>query len=155
MLLIFEFNQMIVDVDVKATREYYKRTDMINNCSCSGCRNYREHMKQCNEKIKDFFSRIGIDNMNYITEIIPLDVFRDEYEKEQCIAYTGFYHVVGRIIEKKTKYEQEWIKIDTNFAAIVHDDIDLLPDGFPKPYLQVDISAYIPWVLDEQNEYII
>lgn len=154
--MLFEFNQMIVDIDVEATRKYYKQAEMINDCSCSGCRNYRQNMEQCNNNIKEFFSSLGIDNMNFITEIIPLDVSRDEYDKEHCIAYTGFYHIVGRIIEnKKTKHEQEWIKLDTNFAVIVHDDIDFLPDGFPKPYLQVDISVYVPWVLDEHNEYII
>ena len=70
--MIFEINKMVVDIDVKATRNYYTQVDRLNDCTCSGCVNYRQYTKECNNKIKDFFSGIGIDDLNFITEIIPL-----------------------------------------------------------------------------------
>lgn len=159
--MIFEINQIVVDIDVEATRNYYAQVDRINDCSCSGCVNYRQYTKECNNKIKDFFSGIGIDDMNFITEIIPLDVTCDAYEQDHCIDYMGFYHIKGEIIENKQSslgqqeiIQDKWEKIDENFYVTIHNDISLLPDGFPTPYLQLEIFAHFPWVIDEENTYI-
>lgn len=158
--MIFEINQVVVDINVEATRSYYAQVDRINDCSCSGCVNYRQYTKECNNKIKDFFTGIGIDDMNFITEIIPLDVTRDVYEQDHCIDYMGFYHVKGEIIENKKSLSQQeciqdkWEKIDENFYVTIHNEITLLPDGFPTPCLQVEIFAHFPWVADEENTYV-
>ena len=37
----------------------------------------------------------------------------------------------------------------------IHNEIDLLPDGFPTPSLQVEIFAHFPWVIEEENEYVV
>ena len=162
LILIFEINQILVDIDVEATRNYYAQVDRMNDCSCSGCVNYRQYANECNNKIKYFFSGIGIDNLNFITEIIPLDVSSDTYEQDHCIDYMGFYHIKGEIIENKQSFSSEqeciqdkWEKIDENFYVTIHDEIALLPDGFPAPHLQLEIFAHIPWALDEENTYVV
>ncbi len=159
--MIFEINKMVVDIDVEATRNYYTQVDRLNDCSCSGCVNYRKYTKECNNKIKDFFSGIGIDDMNYIAEIIPLDVTCDAYEQDYCIDYMGFYHVKGEIIENKQSslgqqeiIQDKWEKIDEKFYVTIHNEIALLPSGFPTPCLQVEIFAHFPWVIDEENTYV-
>jgi len=158
--LVFEINQMVVDINVEATRNYYAQVDRINDCTCSGCVNYRQYTKECNDRIKDFFSKIGIDDMNCITEIIPMDVSCDAYEQDHCIDYMGFYHVKGEIIENKKSLSQQeciqenWKKIDENFYVTIHNEISLLPDGFPAPCLQVEIFAHFPWIVDEENTYV-
>ena len=53
--MIFEINQIVVDIDVEATRNYYAQEDRMNDCSCDGCVNYRQYTKECNNKIKEFF----------------------------------------------------------------------------------------------------
>ncbi len=161
LILIFEINQVVVNIDVEATRNYYAQVDRINDCSCSGCVNYRQYTKERNDKIKDFFSGIGIDDMNFITEIIPLDVSSDAYEQDHCIDYMGFYHVKGEIIEDKQSslsqqecIQDNWEKIDENFYVTIHNEIALLPDGFPTPCLQLEIFAHFPWIADEENTYV-
>ena len=57
LILIFEINQIVVDIDVEATRTYYTQVDRLNDCSCDGCVNYRQYTKERNNKIKDFFYR--------------------------------------------------------------------------------------------------
>ncbi|MBE7021110.1 MAG: hypothetical protein E7411_06740 [Ruminococcaceae bacterium] len=160
--MIFEINQIVVDIDVEATRSYYTQVDRLNDCSCSGCVNYRQYTKECNNKIKDFFSGIGIDDMNFITEITPLDVTCDAYEQDHCIDYMGFYHIKGEIIENKQSplsqqeciIQDNWEKIDENFYVTIHNEISFLPDGFPTPCLQLGIFAHFPWVIEEENTYI-
>ncbi len=151
--MLFEFKNVSVDIDVKETRDYYSKNNSVNNCSCSGCRNYRQYIENCESEIKDFFVSLGIDDMNCITEIIPFDVERERYEKDHRMLYMGFYHVKGQII--KTNSDQDEIKITEKFNIEISDEISMLPDGFPKPCLQINFSAYIPWVLDEENEYIV
>ncbi len=155
--MLFEFEKQTVNIDVEATRNYYKEKKPINDCSCPGCRNYRQYIKeQCSNKIKEFFAEIGIDDMNCITEIIPLGAYRDDYEKDNCLNYMGFYHVKGEIIEsQRDKYYERWTAITESFHVSIHDEIALLPDGFPTPCVQAEIKAYIPWVLNEENEYIV
>ena len=80
--MIFEINQIVVDIDVEATRNYYAQEDRMNDCSCDGCVNYRQYTKECNNKIKEFFSRIGIDDMNFITRISTLGASSETYEKD-------------------------------------------------------------------------
>ena len=159
--MIFEINKIVVDIDVEATRDYYAQADRLNDCSCSGCVNYRQYTKECNNKIKDFFSGIGIDDMNFITEIIPLYVSRDAYEQDDCIDYMGFYHIKGEIIKNKQSslgqkeiIQDKWEKIDEKFYVTIHNEIALLPNGFPTPCLQVGIFAHFPWVVDEENTYV-
>ena len=73
----------------------------------------------------------------------------------------GFYHVKGKIIENKQSFSQQesiqdtWKKIDENFYVTIQNEISLLPDGFPTPCLQVEIFAHFPWVLDEENTYVV
>lgn len=161
LLLVFEINQMVVDINVEATRNYYTQENRMNDCSCSGCINYRQNTKGCNDKIKGFFSKIGIDDMNYITEIIPMDVSCDSYEQDHCIDYMGFYHVKGEIIEnknplsKRESIQDKWEKLDENFYVTIHNKISLMPDEFPTPCLQVEIFAHFPWIVDEENTYVV
>ena len=61
---------------------------------------------------------------------------------------------------KNPQFEPERfsLRITDQFALFLYyhtNQAELLPDGFPRPVLQIEIDAYIPWLLESPNEYLI
>lgn len=69
--MVFTFGEYLADIDVEATRNYYRGKATENDCPCPGCVNFRKYADVCDEKIKRAFSELGIDSMKYVYEIIP------------------------------------------------------------------------------------
>ena len=100
--MLFEFGEFLVDIDVEATRNYYRTNMTEDDCICAGCVNFRKFADGCDARIKQVFSDIGIDNMKYVYEIIPYDESAEDYEKEGGNLYGGFFPVVGRVLNGET-----------------------------------------------------
>lgn len=153
--MTFVFGKVTADIDADATRLFYKSGNYINDCSCAGCCNFRAYAAGFDEKIKSVLSAFGIDDPNFIAEIIPFDTSAQEYEKRGGLVYGGFYHAVGKTGGEKFKFEETAAKLTDNFEIFLSPDISLLPEGFPRPAVQIEIFAHIPWVIPEENTYII
>lgn len=157
--MIFEFPKFTLDIDVEKTRTYYNTADFVSeSCSCSGCRNYEQAVDLLPEKIISFFSQFGIE-MKKIRE-----VYVNRTNADDTVFYGGFYHVCGKIIKGKSawvavgKNTKHWkdkmaYAVTDDFKVSFGNDCSLLDENFPLPAIQVDISADMPWVLDEQNDY--
>ncbi|MGN1032530.1 MAG: hypothetical protein ACI4PU_03645 [Intestinibacter sp.] len=143
--MIFEFGPYKVDIDIDATRAYYS-VDDVNSCICHGCKNYRKYADECNPIIKEFFKKIGIEDLKYIAEITPFNT-----EEDGRVFYGGFYHLCGRVIESTC--ECIMYKITDNFEIWFSEECDLLADDFPEPSIQLNIAARIPWIIEEKNDY--
>ena len=153
--MLFNFGKTIAEIDVDRTREYYSNHGYINDCTCMGCKNYRKYTQECSPEISEYFRSFGIDNMNFIAEIIPFDMSRSEYIKRGGLHYSGFYHVVGKILTPHDfEPNDNSIKITDNFEISICDKPDLLSENFPKPALQIDIYAFIPWIVPDENIYL-
>ncbi len=68
-------------------------------------------------------------------------------QEQTQVDYIGFYHLVGRIIEKAER--KDYTPLDDKRAVAFTDKNDLLSKDFPQPAIQLDFDAWIPWVLDE------
>lgn len=138
-----------LSVDVGRTREYYAAHPLPwVTCTCGGCRNFVEAVKLLPDEVKTFFDRLGVD---------------PEKPAETCW-YPGaktesngdaWYHLCGTILERVEPEENqlfgEWLDVSENFRAAFRPECDILPEDFPQPCFQMDVTFQLPWVLEEEN----
>lgn len=151
----FTFGEYIAEIDVAATREYY-RNDSKNNCECFGCENFRKFAEECPEEIKQTFSELGIDDMKRVLEIIPYDCDQADYEKNGGNLYGGFFPVVGKVLgDAPLIPENSTRRVTDTFEFYLSDSVSIKPDDFPEPALQIEIYARIPWLIEAENDYVV
>lgn len=167
--MIIKMAGYVIEVDVEKTREYYLSKDSVNDCTCTGCQNYRRYTEVCDDKIRTWFQQFGIDDLKYIAEILPYNT-----EEDGRVFYGGFYHVCGKITkdtEKKNDITMEekqeksdgiqyfppglpGIILDKDYyEAFFSQSCLMLASDFPRPALQIEIFARIPWLIEAVNDY--
>ncbi|MCR5120909.1 MAG: hypothetical protein K6B74_00655 [Ruminococcus sp.] len=134
-------------------------------------------MKLFPAEVKDFFYAAGISDMRVISEIIPLATLDNG-----LLLYGDFFHIVGRMenaskiileipccerrtdssgnnvfvktgTKTQTVSETAFKELTDSFEIMFTDKTALVPENFPKPLLQLEIKAHIPWIIDEENTY--
>lgn len=151
----FSFGEYTVEIDVAATREFYSREIPENDCVCSGCENFRKFAEECPEEIKNAFAELGIDNIKQVAEIIPYDCEKADYEKNGGNLYGGFFPVIGKVVGAGTIIPNKSTRqITDRFEFFLWGHCANF-DYFPKPTLQIDINAWIPWLIAKENEYVV
>ena len=147
----------VADVDVEATRAFYSRVKPHNDCDCAGCRNFRKWAENAPPAVGILLREIGIDDVDYAS-VSPCGAFREKYEKDGRILYTGLYHVVGRNVDgEANRFAMTGgSTMLTEAFSISLDEGPLLdvPVGLPEPILQIGFRASIPWLLDETSIYV-
>ncbi|MCM1523753.1 MAG: hypothetical protein NC120_04770 [Ruminococcus sp.] len=157
------FSGCKIEIDREKTAEFYRTAPVLSeNCQCAYCRNYEKAADILSDAIQDFFKSVGVDIKK------PAEVYHNCKTGDNAADYGGFYHLCGRIL----KGEDIWKRISdpsdkTTVCAmetdLMHkagdgflvgftDNICLLEDNFPRPVIQMEISAVIPWTLDEAQE---
>lgn len=141
-----EFHEWLVEVDVQKTRAFYStRPTWSETCECTYCKNFVMvcHYERLPKWLSSLLQSLGIDPS------------RDEGEIWQYVdnekgthSYGGFYHVVGRILKENPNF-QEWSAGD-NIHIKFTNKLDLISQGFPRPAIQVEFLANIPWLLPEE-----
>ncbi len=150
----FAFGEYIAEIDVAATREYY-RNDTEIDCKCGGCTNFRKFTEGCSEEIKKAFSELGIDNMKCVLEIIPSYCTKAEYEKNGGNLYEGFFPVVGKVLgDASLSPEKSTRRVTDKFEFYLADG-GFKPDDFPKPTFLIWFEAWIPWLIEAENDYVV
>ena len=157
--MIVEFEHYRLDIDVERTRQFYKTAPLSSaTCSCSGCRNYEKAIDLLPQAVLSFFEKLGIE-MKKIREVCVHCVNADD-----AIFYGGFYHLCGKLLEGESAWiplnenlfrfdEDKLFRITNDFGVSFQNDCDLLESDFPLPAIQLEISADMPWVLSERNDY--
>lgn len=152
----------ILEIDREKTRNYYSRERNISEgCVCDGCQNYELATEHFEEEVSQLFETLGVDIKK------PTEVYVN-YSKNNVLSYGGFYHICGEIMKgespwvnaSKTKdtmvnhlLDENMINISYNFKIAFQEECSLLSKSFPKPAIQMEIEAHIPWVLKKENTY--
>lgn len=153
--MLFDFGKFRVDVDVESTKAFYLMhgKTVLEDCGCVNCRNYYEAISQVSDKVKSFFSSIGIDPQKS-----PEATWW--YTDGNRVAYYSLtFHVVGTIVNAVDIYRpvgdnsfeqilENYYEIDKGFKIGFTSKSVLLEKDFPKPCIQLEIDAHLPWVID-------
>lgn len=135
----------VLKIDVEKTKEYYDSITVEEGCDCDYCKNYIKNCKTFSQEVLDFYTMLGIDPQKE-GEFMEFETDTDEH------LYMGFYHLVGEIIKKPSK--KKWddlniIRVD-NMKFTFTDELDLVPEDFPKPVIQLEFEVVLPWLLEEK-----
>ena len=153
--MIFDFGNFQLDVDVESTKAFYDMhgKTVLEDCGCVNCQNYYEAILKASDKVKNFFSSIGIDPQKS-----PEATWFDTNENGIAYYYV-IYHLVGTIIQAVDLYKptedntfqlivENFHEIDKNFKVGFTSKSVLIEKDFPQPCIQLEIEAYLPWVID-------
>ena len=153
--MIFDFGNFRVDIDVESTKAFYSKygKTVLEDCGCVNCRNYYEAILKVSDKVKSFFNSIGID-----LQKSPEATWWDT--NENGIAYYSIiFHVVGTIIQSVDIFKpvgdngyqlinDNLYEIDKDFKVGFTSNVILVEKDFPNPCIQLEIEAYLPWMID-------
>lgn len=159
-----ELGDYILEVNVDATREYYKKAKYIlEDCPCGGCQNYVKAIEQVDYNVKEFFNSIGVD-------ILKSPEVYVNCSKNNALYYGGFYHICGTIIKGESPWKLEHVSkdgkskgwtlnedklvcISNDFKVGFDNECALLSKDFPMPSIQLEIFAHLPWMLEVENSW--
>lgn len=149
--MIFEFGPYRVDVDVDRTRQWYKTEPTASQCcDCDGCVNFDRAADLFPERVKSFFTALGADAKK------PIEVFVNHTNKDGTLFYGGWYHLCGMLLSEG---EELWQVTEgesfgpRGFQIFFKGDLDCVQENCPRPVVQMEINADIPWVLEKENTY--
>lgn len=111
------------------------------------------------DEVFHFFEELGIDILK------PSEVY-ENYYKDGQVFYGGFYHIVGNYlsgddvwqpVSKDPSHQKitEMLHVAEDYDIGFTHNVAVVPEGFPEPILQMEVSFALPWVLDgpyEQTE---
>ncbi|MCR6595679.1 hypothetical protein NFC80_03425 [Bacillus halotolerans] len=128
----------VIEADVEETRRQYAN-DIEDMCECLLCENDREVMKTLPREKAQMFEDFGLQP----PVCTDINEFGQEGDRH---LYVASYFIVGRIIEGKKEWDP-----DRNWyiSFEVPRDDRFIPEGFPKPVLQLDCVTLLPWIMEE------
>ncbi|MDI3478507.1 MAG: hypothetical protein PWQ59_2032 [Thermoanaerobacterium sp.] len=137
----------VLMIDAERTKEYYDSIAVEEGCLCIYCKNYIKNCETFSKEVLNFYTMLGIDPQKE-GEFMEFETDTDEH------LYMGFYHLVGEIIKRPGNETKKWddlniIEID-NVKFTFTDDLDLVPENFPKPVIQLEFEVELPWLLEEK-----
>ena len=146
-----------IEYDKDATNTAYRKCKAVNQtCSCITCKNYFVAAQDFPPKVNELFDSFGIDPTK------PAEVYDvGLYENEQ-VQYGGFYHIVGnvqqgrdvwqpvrRFFKKNHRKQVNMMKIVDGFEVGFTFSTALVEEHFPRPVCTMEISFWVPWVIEE------
>ena len=142
-----------IEFDKAETQAAYAKLPNDIGCSCHTCRNFKKAAPSLPVTVFSFFEELGIDLLK------PSEVYENYYKDEQ-VFYGGFYHIVGNYLSgddvwqpvtKDPSHQKttEMFHVADDFDIGFTHNVAVVPEGFPQPVLQMEVSFTLPWVLDE------
>jgi general stress protein 26 len=145
-----------IEYDKYTTQASYAGLPDDIGCTCHTCRNFIKAAPSLPKAVFAFFEELGIDLLK------PSEIYENQY-KDGRVMYGGFYHIVGNYLSGADVW-QPVAKNHShqNIVPMFHvaDDFDIgfahsvvvVPEGFPRPVLQMEVNFSLPWVLEEPYE---
>ena len=142
-------------VDEQATRACYAQAPDWD-CPCGHCRNFvalaRE--RKLPEELLAILDSLSIppEKATYVCEL-----YYDKDWREKVLLYQLSWRVAGAVVKKPESRENEgtpwgppsWLR--SCWLMLGHETCPVEPD-FPEPNFDLDVSLYLPWVLNEPVE---
>jgi hypothetical protein len=154
--------EYILDINVEENEKYYKNERYITEgCQCDDCENYELAVEQLSSEARVMLNQLGLD----IKKAAEVYVNCSE---NNILFYGGFYHLCGTIIKGESPWEiisetekstlshldeNRMFCIEKGFRIAFQEGCALLGENFPQPCIQMEILAYLPWVLQKENPY--
>lgn len=150
-----------IEFDKAATAAAYRPVPFVNQgCKCLSCENYYRAALHFPQIVLDFLANMGIDVRK------PSEIYDCCTITDGKVLYGGFYHIVGNYLSgndawQPVKKKRFWHKVTASHPAPFHKIeegfevgfttmVALVPAGFPRPILQMEVSFEVPWVLEEE-----
>ncbi|WP_010096249.1 hypothetical protein [Ornithinibacillus scapharcae] len=138
----------LLDVDWNKTAQLYNKD--IDLCHCLYCRNFKEVTKNFSPTMESIFTILGINPSK------PMLLSEFGKTEKGLHLYIASYPFVGQLIEGSYCTDSEWNETNTTtvgfFTFGITKELVVKEDELPRPSLQVDVEARIPWILDESSE---
>ena len=148
----FSWYGYTVAVDEQATRNYYRKAGDWD-CMCGHCRNFlalaRE--RRLPEDLLAILDRLSIppEKATCVCEL-----YHEADWRERGLLYEISWRIAGSVVKKPESRENEgtpWgppVRLP-QFSLILGHETCNMAAGFPQPNFDLDVSLYLPWVLDE------
>ena len=139
-------------VDLEATRSYYAQAPDWD-CICGHCRNFSALARagKLPEELLAILDSLSIppEKATYVCEL-----YYDKDWREKGLLYQLEWRIAGRVVKKPESRANEgtpwgppaWLQ--SCWLMLGHETCPVEPD-FPEPNFDLDVSLYLPWVLDE------
>ena len=141
-------------VDLETTRSYYAQAPDWD-CICGHCRNFVALARALKlpEELLAILDGLSIPPEK-ATYVCGLD---DRDWKEKGVLYEISWRVAGAVVKKPESRENGgtfWgppVQLPGFHLMLGHATSPVKPE-FPAPHFDLDVSLYLPWVLDEPVE---
>ena len=147
----FAWHGYTVEVDEPATRAWYAQAGGWS-CDCGHCRNFLALAKERRlpEELLNILDGLGIppEKATYVCEL-----YHDESWQEKGLLYQLCWRVAGKITGRPAGADDgpTWgprVEFPWGGLELGHETFPVEPD-FPEPNFDLNVSLYLPWVLDE------
>ena len=147
----FSWHGYGAQVDERATRDCYEKAGAWD-CSCGHCRNFLAlaRARKLPGELLDILDGLGIppEKATYVCEL-----YHDESWQEKGLLYQLCWRVAGKITGRPAGADDgpTWgprVEFPWGGLELGRETFPVEPD-FPEPNFDLNVSLYLPWVLDE------
>ena len=148
----FSWYGYAAEVDMPATRAWYAQAGDWS-CTCGHCRNFLALAKERKlpGELLDILDGLGVppEKATYVCEL-----YHDENWREKGLLYQLQWRLAGTVVQTPESRENEgtfWgppVQLPGFHLMLGHETFPVEPD-FPEPNFDLNVSLYLPWVLDE------
>jgi hypothetical protein len=127
-------------VDVDATRDWYAaRGEIAGGCHCAYCRNFAAAIETFPQDVRALLASMGVDIRK------PREIMEWGAGAGGLYPYEGIYHLAGTAPAGSCPSAV----LAEGITAYFDEDCDLLPEDFPRPCFQLNVTMKLPWLLHE------
>jgi hypothetical protein len=127
-------------VDAEATRAWYAaRGEIAGGCDCAYCRNFAAAIETVPRDAGALLASMGVDIRK------PREVIEWGPGAGGRYPYEGIYHLAGTAPAGDCPSAVLAEGVTVSFD----EDCDLLPEDFPSPCFQINVTMKLPWLLHE------
>ncbi|WP_203333610.1 hypothetical protein [Planococcus beigongshangi] len=135
----------VLDVDAEKTLDYNR--NKLDVCDCLYCENFAAVIEQKHALLRGTLLEIGIEATR------PNHVSYFPGNKAGQHLAIGNYHISGILLKGEWSTMEDWhagntVEVD-GMQIGLSTEMELLPDDFPEPVIQVNFELVMEWVLEE------